>query len=169
LAAKDDRAGGVDTVHLKHPLRGILSDRANLGHGRPPRCGRCDTTAVRHFDAGEQRPSTSSLRAKRSNPVPTRGQAPRRSNRERTIAERPGIAWRRAQITHRKRSVDQIGNCSDTASTPVARASSRPRSRLSVARKRAASVAFLGLGRCGPKTWMPGSSPGKACSKLHTG
>jgi hypothetical protein len=45
----------------RHDARGSPQqpDRANFDHGRPPPCGRFDTTTVRHFDAGEQGPSTS--------------------------------------------------------------------------------------------------------------
>src|SRR5262245_60135295 len=55
------RAICIDAVNLKHQLRNIDADRANLAHGRLPSMWlRFDAITLWHFDAAEWVPSTTS-------------------------------------------------------------------------------------------------------------
>src|SRR5450755_2914709 len=57
----------IDAVNLKHRLRNIDTDRANLTHGRLPSMWlRFDATTLWHSDAAEWAPSTASLADKPS-------------------------------------------------------------------------------------------------------
>jgi hypothetical protein len=59
--AADHPAISIDAVNLKHRLRNIDPDRANLAHGRFPSMWlRFDPTTLWHFDAAEWAPSTTS-------------------------------------------------------------------------------------------------------------
>ena len=56
------RAICIDAVNLKHRLRNIDPDRANLAHGRLPSMWlRFDATTLWHIDAAEWAPSTTSF------------------------------------------------------------------------------------------------------------
>jgi hypothetical protein len=60
--ADHHRAIRIDAVNLKHRLRNIDPDRANLAHGRLPSMWlRFDATTLWHFDAAEWAPSTASF------------------------------------------------------------------------------------------------------------
>ena len=62
--ADHHRAIRIDAVNLKHRLRNIDPDRANLAHGRLPSMWlRFDATTLWHFDAAEWAPSTASFAA----------------------------------------------------------------------------------------------------------
>jgi len=55
------RAISIDAVNLKHRLRNIDPDRANLAHGRLSSMWlRFDPTTLWHIDAAEWAPSTTS-------------------------------------------------------------------------------------------------------------
>jgi len=60
LPPNNNRAGGVNTVNLKHSLRDIQANRGNLHGGRFLSLWRSATTTLWHIDAGEQGPSTPS-------------------------------------------------------------------------------------------------------------
>src|SRR5450631_3883149 len=62
--ADHHRAIRIDAVNLKHRLRNIDTDRANLTHGRLPSMWlRFDATTLWHSDAAEWAPSTASFAA----------------------------------------------------------------------------------------------------------